>query len=116
MSSRRFHTQYKETAHRITLYLSGELDLAASSSFRVISERVASRKEKPLVINLNELTYIDSSGIGQLVLLLKCRTEMNADFYVESIPSKIQRLFDMTGLTRFLKPVPPESATIPGGG
>jgi len=83
------------------VYIKGELDLAAAEQFQRAVEPLANDTTKLLVIHLDELTYIDSTGIGMLVALLKTRKKQGARFAIENVPPKVQRLFDLTGVSYF---------------
>lgn len=84
-----------------TVALSGELDLSVAPEFRQLMEPIAIDEAIQLVINLKELTYIDSTGIGILLSILKTRHGLNAGLLVEEVPDQIQKLFDMTGIAKF---------------
>jgi anti-sigma B factor antagonist len=85
------------------LYLRGELDLARAAELRAAADPYVAETGKKLVINLKDLQYIDSTGIGVILSLLKARQVLKAPITIEEIPPKIQRLFDMTGLTAFIQ-------------
>lgn len=87
-----------------TVYLSGELDLSVAPDFRLVMEPLVGDSEVDLAINLKELKYIDSTGIGILLSILKARHSANASFSVEEVPAQIQKLFDMTGIAKFFEP------------
>lgn len=84
-----------------TIYMHGELDLSVAPDFRKMIEPFVTDQNTKLVLNLKELKYIDSTGIGILLSILKARNSMNAGFYIEEVPGQIQKLFDMTGITKF---------------
>ncbi|GGA50502.1 STAS domain-containing protein [Paenibacillus physcomitrellae] len=84
-----------------TVFLQGELDLSVAPDFRQFMEPLVENSEQDLVLNLRELKYIDSTGIGILLSILKVRHGMNAQFYVREVPAQIQKLFDMTGIAKF---------------
>jgi len=84
-----------------TVYLRGELDLSVAPDFRQVMEPLALNDKQDLVINLKELKYIDSTGIGILLSILKTRHGMEAGFMVKEVPDQIQKLFDMTGIAKF---------------
>ncbi|ABO68707.1 STAS domain-containing protein [Geobacillus thermodenitrificans] len=70
MDRKRFHIVHDEQPDRHMVYIKGELDLAAAEQFQRAVEPLANDATKLLVIHLDELTYIDSTGIGMLVALL----------------------------------------------
>lgn len=103
MSVKNFHVDQRETETEQLFYISGELDLAVASHFRSALEPVVNKAGKPLILDLENLNYIDSTGIGILISVLKLREELNAEFFVRNIPPGIKRLLDLTGVSGFLK-------------
>lgn len=87
-----------------TVFLSGELDLSVAPEFRLVMEPLVGDANRDLIINLKDLKYIDSTGIGILLSILKARHGMNSKFLVEEVPPQIQKLFDMTGIAKFFAP------------
>ncbi len=102
MSSNKFQVHKQETDKDNILHLSGELDLSVAPQFHLALEPVVKQKEKTLVLNLKGLKYIDSTGIGIIISVLKIRHELQTPFIVREIPPTIKRLFDLTGVTEFL--------------
>lgn len=102
MKNEPFQVVMEETQEQFVLYVSGELDLSVVPQMRAALVPVMNRTDKALILNLKQLKYIDSTGIGIIVSLLKLRDELKAPFFVREIPSAIQRLFDLTGISRYL--------------
>ncbi|GIP34057.1 STAS domain-containing protein [Paenibacillus sp. J2TS4] len=97
---------YKEVmAEEIVIYLSGELDLSVAPEMRSDLEPFINQTKRALTLNLKDLKYIDSTGIGILVSILKTRDALKAPFGVEEIPPKIKRLFDITGISQYICPL-----------
>lgn len=84
-----------------TVYLNGEFDLSAAPDFRELMEPLVGDENVDLIMNLKDLNYIDSTGIGILLSILKARHGMKASFLVQEVPDQIQKLFDMTGISKF---------------
>jgi anti-sigma B factor antagonist len=96
-------TLYKQSnGEENIIYLSGELDLSAASELAAVLDSVVSLGDQSLTLDLKELRYIDSTGIGLIVSVLKVRTAMGASFRIQHIPARIQRLFEITGVARYL--------------
>lgn len=102
MKAEQFQIFQEETSRETILHISGELDLAVVPQLRNALEPVMNRTDKALVLQLKHLKYIDSTGIGIIVSVLKLRDEIKAPFYVREVPPAIRRLFDMTGISRYL--------------
>lgn len=103
MNKNKFKIKQEDTQEGYILYLQGELDLSTASQLRTVSEPLAHAEKQTLSLNLRDLNYIDSTGMGVIISLLKTRDQLDAVFTIEEIPPKIQRLFDLTGITKFLK-------------
>jgi anti-sigma B factor antagonist len=103
MNIEKFVIDQQENDEEYVFYLSGELDLSVAPQLRSALESVVNQAEKPLILNLRGLKYIDSTGIGIIISVLKIRDELNAPFIVREIPASIKRLFDLTGISEFLK-------------
>ncbi|WP_139491854.1 STAS domain-containing protein [Brevibacillus dissolubilis] len=110
-----FHIHHEETDTGTTLYLIGQLDLSMAVHFRSVVEPLAMNADKTLTLNLRDLRYIDSTGLGILVAILKVREEVGQTLIVEDVTPKVQRLLDLTGISKFLRPVPDQTAEQKGG-
>lgn len=53
------------------LSLRGDLDYAECAAFRMNVERVLKERADAIVVDLTDLAYLDSSGLGQLLSLSK---------------------------------------------
>jgi anti-anti-sigma factor len=76
------------------LVLSGEVDVAASGAVRArVDEAAAGR----LVVELSEVTFVDSSGLREL---LRARMECErrgGRLVLAGVPPVLERLLDLTG-------------------
>lgn len=99
----KFQIRKARTPHGKVLYLVGELDLSTASRFRVTIEPLAQESDQTLELNLRQLNYIDSTGMGVIISVLKTRDQLGADLSIQEVPPKIKRLFDLTGITKFLE-------------
>lgn len=103
MSMKKFEIELKETETDNIFYIIGELDLSVAMQFRIALEPIVKMVDKTLILDLEHLEYIDSTGIGIIISVLKLREECDAKFYVRNIPAMIKRLLDLTGVSGFLK-------------
>jgi anti-sigma B factor antagonist len=56
---------------RWTLTLAGELDYSECSAFRTYIDRILKASPNAVVVDLSDLDYLDSSGLGLLLSLSK---------------------------------------------
>ncbi|GBF75344.1 anti-sigma F factor antagonist [Paenibacillus sp. 598K] len=97
----KFQLRTETKEGKCIVYVSGELDLEVATQMRAAMAPLVELTDRELTLNLRDLKYIDSTGIGILLSVLKARNAQNAPFSVEAIPPTIKKLFDMTGITPF---------------
>ena len=85
---------------------SGIIDSTKTTSFRQeISEQVNAGADV-VVIDFKEVTFMDSSGLGALVLALKTVRAANCELVICSINEQIKILFELTSMDRVFKIFP----------
>jgi anti-sigma B factor antagonist len=83
----------------VSLGLIGEFDLSAVEAFRSSVEGVVDCHGGAVVVDLEDLTFIDSTGISAL---LEMRRRLDAEgrgLRVQNVSSAAARIFELTGLT-----------------
>lgn len=109
-----FYVNEQENETGVVLYLIGQLDLSMAPYFRSIVDPLVNRADQSLTLNLRDLRYIDSTGLGIFISILKTREEAGAPFYIEEVSPKIKRLLDLTGISKFLRVTEERSAEAGG--
>ena len=69
-----------------------------SSSFRDTVRSLATKGERKLLLNLAEITYIDSSGIGELVSAFTTVTNQGGQLKLLQLTKRIEDLLQITKL------------------
>ena len=83
---------------RLLLSLSGELDIASAP----LLERAVEAVDRPLVINLAEVTFMDSTGLRALLLARQQAQSGGQELSLRPGPRQVQRVFELSGtLDRF---------------
>jgi anti-sigma B factor antagonist len=86
----------------VTIALAGEWDLAQRQVTRQAIRAVLQRSPENVVVDLSELTFIDSSGIHVIVELHKRATQHEIGLVIVPGPRAVQRPFEICGLTDVL--------------
>ncbi|MDE6413857.1 MAG: anti-sigma factor antagonist [Anaeroplasmataceae bacterium] len=88
----------------LILRLKGELDDVSASDLRTrISNYIDSYKINHLVLNLAELTFLDSSGIGFIIGRYHQLRKRNGDITISNVNSKVERIIYISGLAKICK-------------
>lgn len=97
--------QLKNRLHKNILYISldGELDEHTAEYTRINLDRMLSATQAmQIVIDLANLRFMDSTGIGVLIGRYKKMKDRNVPIYVANPSSQAERIFKMTGLYQII--------------
>lgn len=88
----------------LCIRLSGELDHHTAETLR---EKISTAMEKNdilhLVLNLEKLTFMDSSGLGVILGRYKQVKLKNGEMVVCSISPPVRRLFELSGMFKIVR-------------
>jgi len=83
--------------------LTGEIDLHHTPEVHKTLVAVCDRKPTRLVVDLAEVTYIDSSGIGTLVEVFRRVNGYQGKLVLCGLNERVRGVFEITKLDRFFK-------------
>ena len=78
----------------------GEIDIYTSSVFKEEIVKAYEERRADLVIDGRQLDYIDSTGLGALISLLKMLQDTEYKIFIDNIRPNIRKLFDITELDK----------------
>jgi anti-sigma F factor antagonist len=87
------------------IQLSGILDAAQSQEFRTKIDEILQKESstKIVLLDFKEVTFMDSSGLGALVLAFKSLKSVDRKLVICSINEQIRILFELTGMDKIFK-------------
>ncbi|MCQ6277981.1 anti-sigma F factor antagonist [Bacillus sp. EB600] len=93
----------------LCIRLSGELDHHFADVLREKASNAIERNEiHHIVLNLEHLSFMDSSGLGVILGRYKQIKQVKGEMVVCAISPAIERLFDMSGLFKIIRLEPTE--------
>lgn len=92
--------RWRQRAHEdiVTLEIEGEIDLHSAPQLRAELHRLGESGINHLIVDLAEVTFIDSTGIGALVGALRRARESGGNVAFCCARSRVRRVFEITGL------------------
>ena len=82
------------------LEVGGEVDLSTAASLRARIEQIVHGGARRLVVDLNGVGFMDSSGLSVLVAGMKTMREAGGEFTLACRGESILKVFSVTGLDR----------------
>lgn len=76
----------------------GIFDNTKSTQFRQQISELISQGVNVVLIDLKKVTFMDSSGLGALVLILKMVRNANGRLFLMSLNDQVKMLFDLTNM------------------
>ncbi|HEX6922198.1 MAG TPA: anti-sigma F factor antagonist [Bacillales bacterium] len=88
----------------LCIRLEGELDHHTSGQLRDQVERALDQNEiKHIVMNLEQLKFMDSSGLGVILGRYKRIKNAGGEMVVCAISPSVKRLFEMSGMFKIIR-------------
>lgn len=85
----------------VILDISGEIDLYNAPEIKDIVNKLIEQKKYNVIINLKDVTYIDSSGIGALISSLSNLKKYQGGLKIINVFASVKKVFELTKLTSF---------------
>ncbi|MEN9354472.1 MAG: hypothetical protein RL318_1797 [Fibrobacterota bacterium] len=91
------------------LDVAGQIRGVDVATFRQAIQECQKLGELHLVVNMREVSFIDSAGVGMLIHCLQEIKAKNGDLRLLSLPEDIHDLFEMVAIDRFFAILQEES-------
>jgi len=82
----------------------GRLDMASAPAFREQVKQLIESGTIRLVVDLGEVSFVDSSGLGAVIGGLKVARQAGGDLRVARANQQVMLVLDLTSLNRVLRP------------
>lgn len=92
------NTKTKDSGAIISV--SGDIDLYTSPDLRKAITKFAKKKSNPLVVDLDGVDYMDSSGVATLVEGLQLTSGYDGSFRIASLKEGVREVFELARLDK----------------
>ncbi|MGL5347153.1 MAG: STAS domain-containing protein [Peptostreptococcaceae bacterium] len=83
--------------------LEGELDVSTADKLKEYLHKLADEQVIDMKIDLTNLDYIDSTGLGVIIGVLKKLKTSDKEIYIMNPKSNVKKIFTITGLDKIFK-------------
>ena len=87
----------------IFVTVAGEIDAYTAPKLREELLPLSEGNHKVITINLKDVSYMDSTGLGVLVGLFKQLNKNDGELKLVELSDRLKRLFKITGLSTIMK-------------
>ena len=84
----------------------GEMDLYNSYKLKELLMKMIEKKIEKYIINMGDVEYIDSSGIGALIYITSTIKKMNLRLSIINVHGSVKKVIELTKLTSFFPILP----------
>ena len=93
----------KQNRENLYIYLDGEIDQSVTGELRVkIDDYLSSVKVKNVILNMKDLIFMDSSGIGLVMGRYKKLRAQNIGLFIAEPSPQIDKVLQVSGLYRII--------------
>jgi anti-sigma B factor antagonist len=108
-------TEVSDVAGWTVVSVYGELDVATAPTLREQLINLVGDGSTRLVLDLEGVDFLDSTGLGVIVSALKRSRTQGGDLRLVCTQARIKRLFEITGLDKAVPLLPSLDAAVAGG-
>lgn len=99
-----FTVDFSEKENYFLIKVDGEIDAYHSATFKQKSkEKLSGTSHSKYVIEMSNVTYIDSAGLGAVVSLLKEARNLKKELVLVGLQPQVRKIFEMTKLDKIVK-------------
>lgn len=91
----------RKTGDTYIIDVNGEMDLYNSYKLKELVMKMLEKNIKQFIINLDQVDYIDSSGIGALIYICSTLKKMNLRLAIANIRGSVKKVIELTRLTGY---------------
>ena len=102
----------KEQGSVTILSLDGRLDLASGSALKEQVKALLEKGRSSIHLNLTQVDFINSSGLGALVSIMKETRLQKGRLTLSNLASYVQEIFDITQLSHIFEIFPTEQEAV----
>ena len=96
----------------LVLPLKGEIDLHVSPGIALSLAGLAATRRASIVLDLTDVTYVDSSGLAVLIQGMQDVREYGGMFALAGLPENVRPIFEIAGLDQIFQIFPDVNAAL----
>ncbi|WP_089854062.1 STAS domain-containing protein [Halolactibacillus miurensis] len=92
-----------ETDNQTVLTVKGEIDAYTAPLLKEKLLPATAKETEKIIVDLNDVTYMDSTGLGVFISALKSAKEHGSTLTLVNLQERVHRLFKITSLDSIIE-------------
>ncbi|MGM0501260.1 MAG: STAS domain-containing protein [Bacillota bacterium] len=98
--------------HTLIIKLAGTFDLHTAVYFKQEINNYLNRKIKGLILDLEDIEFIDSSGIGAVLSIYKKMEKKRGKIAIINVNPNLKRIFELSGILKIINLYPSQQLAL----
>jgi len=91
--------EIKEDDKHVLIIVNGDIEMMTIKTFKQKLFEIGQNVDKDIEIDLSNVDYIDSSGVGVLISLLKLQKKKDKALVINKVSSKVLNVLKLSSLS-----------------
>jgi len=91
--------EVRENTEKIEIIVSGDIEMMTIKNFKQRLFDIGQNTDLDIEIDLSAVDYIDSSGVGVLISLLKLQKKKGKNLIINKVSSKVLNVLKLSSLS-----------------
>ncbi len=91
--------EIKEEADIVNVIVNGDIEMMTIKNFKEKLFEIGHNIDKDIEIDLSHVDYIDSSGVGVLISLLKLQKKKGKNLNIKKVSAKVLNVLKLSSLS-----------------
>lgn len=97
------HFEFKQVRNTLFVRIEGEIDMLVAEQLRkAIDRKLETKKIINLVINLERVTFIDSSGLGVIIGRYKKIADLHGKMFIVGARPSVSKILMFSGINKLV--------------
>ncbi len=88
----------KRMADIVILEIEGEIDAEHAPPFKKSLAKLSLECQKKVILDLNKVTFVDSTGLGAMISLMRQLKEQGGELRLVGLQEEVRAVFEITRL------------------
>ncbi|AEH50413.1 STAS domain-containing protein [Pseudothermotoga thermarum] len=96
--------KFEQIGSKLVCRINGDIDAYHSADVKkAIKDELEKTSAMTVILDMSQVPYVDSAGLGTMVALLKVARTLNKELVLASLRQNVKRVFEMTRLDKVFK-------------